>query len=1122
MREWLRRFRASLGTGRTHSGGRTLFVEQLEARINPTTSVTSVVASGLAITAGAGDLRAGQAAVLTVNFSAVVTVVSTSGLPTLTLSDGAVAAYAGGSGSTALTFGYTVAPGQNTSDLAVTAFSLNGSTVNATLTGAVTNPAGILQIDTTPPTVAMTLVGAASQPIGVTSLQYAVTFSELVTNVDASAFSLTTTGMNGVSITSVTQGADAAHYTVTVAAGTGSGTIGLNIAGANIKDLAGNGFGGGSFNSTGVSPISDGGTEPESIAIADVNGDGKPDLIIANYSSNNVSVLLGTGTGSFTPATGSPFPVGANPSSVAVADVNGDGKLDIVTSNHGSNNVSVLLGTGTGSFTAAIGSPLSLATGARPSSVAIADVNGDGKADLVVANYGLNSVTVFPGLGTGTTPFVSNNAVSFSLGGTSVKAPESVVVADVNGDGKPDIITANYGSYSTDGTNGSVSVLLGTGTVSINIGSFSAATGSPFAIVGPGPFSVAVADVSGDGKPDIVTANYNGGVTVLLGTGTGSFSAATGSPFPVSVHPLSVAIADVNGDGKPDIVTANSGSNSVSVLLGTGAGSFSAAAGSPIGVNASSPYAAAVADVNGDGRLDIISANFGSGSVTVLPGSVVTQVGPVYTVNLSPVLAYVNSDWASLAAGSVLTDADPTVTGNQTATIGQNAFGTLQAAATKLASGGTLVLFPGTAATPYSLSAAFAGNFTLSVPTGTASVSGAISGGSLTKTGTGTLALSGVDNYTGGTTVSTGTLLVNGSIATGATVAAGATLGGSGSVSGAVTSAGVITPGNAAGTVGTLSAGNLTLGPGTLALDLLSTASYDSVSVTTAKLSGATLSLNVGAGISAGTFTILTVAGTAGGVSGFFNSLPNLGTITVGGIPFTINYAGGDGNDIVLTASTPTILSTILNGGLTYINNTAVSHQHSMVENVVYSFNQAIALSTTNFAADRHQRHHLRPECRPRLEQRRHGLDGHLHRHRRQHGDPLDRRRRIRPRPERSDRAREQHLRLLPAVGRHGRQRRGQLGRLLDLRIDVPAWNFRPGVFRSGRPRRQRQDRLGRLLGIRVQFPAFAAEHDPAELTTSRSIVASQTNGGIPVYTRTWHAWHVSEPRSRGFAAQPS
>jgi hypothetical protein len=235
---------------------------------------------------------------------------------------------------------------------------------------------------------------------------------------------------------------------------------------------------------------------------------------------------------------------------VAVADVNSDGKPDLVTAND-DNSVSVLLGKGNGIFV-----PFqNIAVGAGPRSVAVADVNGDGKPDLVTADAA-GSVSVLLGNGDGS----FQNAQNFPAG----LRPESVVVADVNGDGKPDLVVANRGTAPY--TNSTVSVLLGQGN-----GTFRNAQNFP---VGAGPFSVAVADVNGDGRPDVITANFFGSnVSVLLGNGDGSFQSArnfsVGSrPFPFGSRPLSVTVADVNGDGLPDLVTANSISDDVSVLLG--------------------------------------------------------------------------------------------------------------------------------------------------------------------------------------------------------------------------------------------------------------------------------------------------------------------------------------------------------------------------------------------------------------------------------------------------------------------------------------------------------------------------------------------------------------------------
>ncbi len=169
-----------------------------------------------------------------------------------------------------------------------------------------------------------------------------------------------------------------------------------------------------------------------SMAVGDFNGDGKPDLVVANVDSDTVSVLLGNGDGTF--QTAQNFGAGRGPRSVAVGDFNGDGKLDLAVANFYSNNVSVLLGNGDGTFQAA----RNFAVGNGPYSVAVGDFNGDGVQDLAVANFNSNNVSVLPGNGDGT----FQAAVNFGAG----VFPSSVAVGDFNGDGLQDLAVANQGS----------------------------------------------------------------------------------------------------------------------------------------------------------------------------------------------------------------------------------------------------------------------------------------------------------------------------------------------------------------------------------------------------------------------------------------------------------------------------------------------------------------------------------------------------------------------------------------------------------------------------------------------------------------------------------------------------
>ena len=342
------------------------------------------------------------------------------------------------------------------------------------------------------------------------------------------------------------------------------------------------------------------GTQPRSVAVGDINHDGNLDLAVANFSggaAGSVTVLLGDGAGGFNPASGSPVNVGLGPLSVALADVNGDGALDLVTANFNANTVAILLGHGNGTFAAP--STISIGAGFGPADVHLGDLNGDGKLDLVVADYTVAKVSVY--LGDGAGGFTAASGSPFSVGTN----PNSVTLADVNGDGALDIVTANAGSNN-------VTVLLGDGT-----GNFSAATGSPFSM-GSLPYYVVVADVNGDGLPDLLTAN-NGGdnVSVRLANGSGGFDAATS--VSVGTGPYMLSVGDVNGDGKLDLVTANTGSDNVSVMLGDGSGGFTAATNSPFGVGSgSAPRWAALGAFQNDGKLGIATANFGAASAVVL------------------------------------------------------------------------------------------------------------------------------------------------------------------------------------------------------------------------------------------------------------------------------------------------------------------------------------------------------------------------------------------------------------------------------------------------------------------------------------------------------------------------
>ncbi len=327
------------------------------------------------------------------------------------------------------------------------------------------------------------------------------------------------------------------------------------------------------------------GSNPPSVTVEDFNNDGNLDLVVANISSDNVSVLLGNGSGGFGAA--SNFGVGSSPGSVTVGDFNKDGNLDLVVANAGSDDISVLLGNGSGGF----GAASNFNVGSTPYSATVGDFNKDGNLDLAVANSGVNTVSVL--LGNGSGGFAVST--SFIVGNN----PYSVAVGDFNKDGNPDLVVANAGSNS-------ISVLLGNGA-----GSFGAA--SNFG-VGNTPYSLTVGDFNEDGNSDLAVTNIgSNSVSVLLGNGSGGFGGVTS--FGVGSSPYSVIVGDFDKDGNSDLAVANADSDNISVLLGNGNGNFAAASNFGVG---STPNSVAVGDFDKDNDLDLVVANSGSDNVLVL------------------------------------------------------------------------------------------------------------------------------------------------------------------------------------------------------------------------------------------------------------------------------------------------------------------------------------------------------------------------------------------------------------------------------------------------------------------------------------------------------------------------
>jgi subtilisin family serine protease len=316
----------------------------------------------------------------------------------------------------------------------------------------------------------------------------------------------------------------------------------LNVLGSNAGEIAVRlGNGDGTFGTPTI--LSTGSTSTRFLDFGDVNGDGKLDIVATNDPSGIVSLFLGHGDGTFAPAVTTQ--VAPSALGVTVRDINGDGRADAVVAHFGG-TISVLLGQANGTFSA----PTSFSTGAPGSfTTALGDLNGDGKLDVVTGNFSNGNISVLLGNGDGT----------FGAPTVYAMAPNTwgVALADLNGDGKLDVVSGNQGA-------GNIAVRLGNGD-----GTFGAA--SFFSTGGNGPRTVVLADVNNDGKLDAVVPNIGSAtVSVIPGNGDGTFGAPL--VFATNANPNAATVADVNGDGLPDLSTADAGpgnGGSVSLRLNT-------------------------------------------------------------------------------------------------------------------------------------------------------------------------------------------------------------------------------------------------------------------------------------------------------------------------------------------------------------------------------------------------------------------------------------------------------------------------------------------------------------------------------------------------------------------------
>jgi hypothetical protein len=337
--------------------------------------------------------------------------------------------------------------------------------------------------------------------------------------------------------------------------------------------------------------------QPNGVASADLNADGKADLVVT-HGAGSVSILLGNGRGGFSHAAGSALPVSSPPHLAALGDLDGDAKLDLVVTGHDSHGVFVWRGDGSGRFEPVRGSPFPALLGGKPHNhgLALGDLDADGDLDVATTDDEAHVVAVLRNDGAG--GFRPAEHSPFAVG----RQPYPLALGDLNGDGSLDVVTPNVGSVS-------VSVLLGDGR-----GGFAPAPSGPIRVTAR-PYYVALGDLDGDSQLDAVTIHDDIALaTVLTGDGKGGLQPA-GALLDLGRRGAKAVLHDLDRDGKSDLVVAVGGA--VAVLLGNGKGGFARVPGSPFPVGRGA-WSLAVADFDGDGRSDVATADLEAGTLSVL------------------------------------------------------------------------------------------------------------------------------------------------------------------------------------------------------------------------------------------------------------------------------------------------------------------------------------------------------------------------------------------------------------------------------------------------------------------------------------------------------------------------
>lgn len=347
------------------------------------------------------------------------------------------------------------------------------------------------------------------------------------------------------------------------------------------------------------------GEGPGQVILADVNGDGNPDMVARHLQTRAVTVQLGDGTGRFAAAAGSPIVLSYPPGDIKLGDVNNDRILDLGVTSSDRDTVDIFLGNGKGGFTLAPGSPFTASASVEfyTRSLHLVDINEDKNLDIVTANRRRNTFATL--LGDGRGGFAPGPATTLNSG----QGDYLFTFGDIDGDGHLDVVVVS-GETGFSSEPGRVALQRGAGK-----GAFKEALGSPLSVP-PRPRFMTVADVNSDQRPDILIIHTTNHLSVLLNLGGGKFAPAPASPYDLGAEAFALIVADVNRDRRSDLVAATV--DSVTVLLGDSRG-FAPAPGSPFSAGPGA-YNLAVGDINKDGKPDVVASSFEGKAVTVLLG----------------------------------------------------------------------------------------------------------------------------------------------------------------------------------------------------------------------------------------------------------------------------------------------------------------------------------------------------------------------------------------------------------------------------------------------------------------------------------------------------------------------